>query len=315
MALMVRGSAFYFGDAVASDNASLPLFYRWVKGRGTEAQWPFVVREGEVEIKRNLFCDINATHFYGIFLSARNAEFQHYVRRDGNRVIVEARATNGNPPVEMNFFAIRLDSNAGLFSHYLGSYRFQSFLKDLWATYRRFVEITKAEELAQLAGGDLDVVDRQYSIRGKCNHGPLYAPGTFENLVERLTSISKVSMSTYEVDGEADRAVSPNLRSLHKEYRLTEVPMNNESKGWLSRIRAETLRTLASGRTVYNGSVTGEDANGLQLTIDFENTLEDYLEFQYDDIGTFEVNNILNHEIIREIITKMQDGILFRPMG
>jgi hypothetical protein len=310
---MVRGSAFYFGDAVTSDNASFPNFYQWVKNNGSDIQWPFILREGNVEIKRRIFCDLTTTHFYGIFLSSRNAEFQHFVRREGNRVIVEAVSTNGNPPIEMNFFAIRRDSNKGIFSHYLGSYRFQQFLSDLWASYRYFVESKKVEALDGLTEQAADLVRPQYSLREKCNYSPLYTPGTFENLINNLGTISEVRMTTYQVDDQADRAVSNNLTSVHKVYRLNEVRVDGGVRGWLREKRAQSLRLLASGRTVHSGSVIGEGNDGRELNINFENTIEDYLECQYDDIGTFEVTNLAEHRIIADMFNQMNNSIIFRP--
>jgi hypothetical protein len=174
MALTVRGSAFYFGEAVDSDRGALPAFYQWIKNKGSAIQWPFIVRDGEVEIKRRIFCNLTDSHFYGIFLSARNAEFQHFIRQEAGRVIVEARSTAGNPPVEMNFVAIRLDSNKGLFSHYIGSYRFQQFMRDLWATYQHFVQTKLAEEIAGLDERAAKEARRRYSLHGKCMHSPLY---------------------------------------------------------------------------------------------------------------------------------------------
>lgn len=311
MPLMVRGSAFYFGDAVGSEQASLHLFYQWIKDTEQETQWPFIPREGQAQIKRTIFCDVSATHFYGVFLSARNAEYQHFIRREGNRILVEARSTGGNPPVEMNFFAIRLDSNKGLFSHYLGSYRFQQFMADLWASYRHFVDIKKAEELT--GGANENEVQRRHSLRGKCNHSPLYRPGTFESLIERLSSIAEVRMTTYEVDEPADRPVGNNINSVHKVYRLDAVRVDAGVREWLREKRNQCLRRLASGRIVHSGSVIGEDHQGEELNINFENTLEDYLAYEYDDIGSFEINNLADHQIIADMVRKTSDNLLFEP--
>lgn len=313
MALTVRGSAFYFGEAADAPEASFPLFFQWIKNKGSAIQWPFIVREGDVEIKRRIFCDLNATHFYGIFLSTRNAEFQHFVRREGGRIIIEARSTAGDPPIEMNFFAMRLDSRKGLFSHYIGSYRFQQFMSDLWATYQQFVSLKRDAELVGIDGAAAKAIRDRYSLRGKCAHSPLYTPGSFNDLIEQLGTVSELRMTTYEVDEHADRPVSNALKSVHRVYRFDAVRVDAEVKGWFRDRRGETLHTLASGRTVYNGSVVGERLDGSPINIDFENTLEDFLSCQYDDIGTFELTNIANHRIIREMITKLNDGILFRP--
>lgn len=313
MPLTVRGSAFYFGDAVSSDRATLPQFYQQIKNTGSEFQWPFVLREEEVEIRRRVYCDIDDTHFYGIFLSARNAEFQYFVHTENGRVKVEAKSTDGNPPVEMNFFAIRLDSNKGLFSHYLGSYRFQQFLTDLWASYRHFVEMKKAEASEGLDESAAREVKNHFSLNGKRNCSPLFTPGTFEELINRLRSVSEVRMTTYEIDDHSDRSVSNNIKSVHKVYRLNATPADARLKTWVREKRSQAIRLLSSGRTTHTGSVIGEDVYGALLNINFENTMDDYLDFEYDDIGSFEITNIASHPIISEMLTIMSDGILFRP--
>ncbi|ACH40241.1 MAG: hypothetical protein ACD_55C00169G0003 [uncultured bacterium] len=315
MALTVRGSAFYFGRAVEAPAAAFPDFFRWIKQTGAGVQWPFIVREGDVEIRRRIFCDLTATHFYGIFLSARNTEFQHFVRRENGRVIIEAISTAGNPPIEMNFFAMRMDSNKGLFSHYLGSYRFQQFLSDLWASYQNFVQLKKAETLNGLEGRAAKAVAEAFSLRGRCMHSPLYTPGSFNDLVERLGTMSELRMTTYDVEDPADRPVSNVLKSVHRVYRFDAVRVDAGIRGWLRDRRSDTLHQLASGRTVYNGSVIGLHNDGSPFSIDFENSLENFLDCKYDDIGTFELENIADHQIIRDMLNALDNRILFRPAG
>ncbi len=268
-----------------------------------------------MEIKRSIYCDINATHFYGIFLSARNAEFQHFVREEGGRVIVEEKSTEGNPPVEMNFFALRLDSRKGLFSHYIGSYRFQQFLADLWASYKHFVVMKRAEEVVGLDDHAITEAYKRYSLRGQCNYGPVYTPGAFTELIERLGTISELRLTSYAVDGPTDRPVGDHLKSVHQVYRLDAVRADAGVKAWLREKRAQSLHMLASGRPVYNGLVVGEDNNGASLKIDFENTLEDFLSCQYDEIGTFEIANLAEHRIIHDMLNALNTKILFRPAG
>lgn len=313
MALTVRGSAFYFGEAVDSERGALPAFYQWIRSMGSATQWPFVVRQGEVEIKRRIYCNLTDTHFYGIFLSARSTEFQHFIRQEAGRVIVEARSTAGNPPVEMNFFAIRLDSNKGLFSHYIGSYRFQQFMRDLWASYQYFVQMKLAEEITGLDERSANSVKSRYSLRGKCMYSPLYTPGTFGDLLNQLGTMSELRMTTYTVDEAADRPVSNAIKSVHSVYRFNEVRVDAGIRGWLRERRSDTLHQLASGRTAYNGSVIGLRNDGSPFSIDFEHTLEDFLSCEYDDIGTFELASLVNHRIIRDMVNALNGNVLFRP--
>lgn len=314
MALTIKGSAFYFGDPAESPRVTLPGFFTWISGIGNDVQWPFIPREESGDVTRRLFCGHNKTHFYGVFLSARNSEYQHFVKRDGNKVIVEAKATGGNPPVEMNFFAVRLDSGKGIFSHYLGSYRFLQFLHDLWSSYRHFVDITKQQHLANLTEHEIkEDVAKLYSLRGKCNHSPLFTPGSFDNLCGRLQTIFEVRATSYEVDSPKDRPVSNLLTSVHRVYRLNEVTPDESFLSWLKGLRRRTARKLASGKVTHSGSVYGNDSDGTPLSINFENTLEDYLEYKYDDIGTFEIGSLASHALIQEIIEKTTESLLFAP--
>lgn len=314
MSLTIKGAPFFFGTEVESERASFDNFYNWLTTQGADAQWPYIHRDGEVEIRHNLYCDIDDTHFFGVFLSARNTEFRHFVRREGDRVIVEARSTQGNPPVEMNFFCIRRDCNKGLFAHYIGSYRFQKFLHDLWMTYKEFVKQQKDLHLNNLEEDETQArVRSQYSLRDRKHISPLYTPGTFAQLLDRLDVVDEVRFTTYEVDSPNDEPVSNKLKSVHKVYRLEEQPVNSGVKQWLRDIRSSTAKRLQSGHTSHSGSVVGKEASGADLMVSFENTMEDYLEYDYDALGTFEVNNIKNHTLVREMVSQMNSNLLFAP--
>lgn len=312
MALTIKGSAFYFGSSAEAQSASFDNYFTWMKDTGPDTHWPYVLRDDEPEVRRYLYCDLDASHFFGVFLSARNAEFQHFVRREGGRVIVEARSTEGDPPVEMNFFCLRRDSNKGIFSHYLGSYRFQQFLHDLWMTYREFVRQQKELHLANLQDGESKTaVAKTYSLHERRNDSPLYTPGTFDDLLKRLRTVREVRATSYAVDGQDDQPVSRSLKSVHKVYRLEEANADNSLKQWIRRLRQNSTRRLESGRTVYSGSVIGAEDGGADLCVSFENTMEDYLEYDYDALGTFEIDRIKQHTIVRAMLEQMDSGLLF----
>ena len=314
MALSIRGSAFYFGDPAQSPRASFSSFYDWIRSKGNDLHWPYIPKDAECEVKRRLFCEQNATHFYGVFLSARNAQFQHFVKQEGNKVIVEAKSTGGNPPVEMNFFALRLDSGKGIFSHYQGSYRFLQFLHDLWSSYRHFVDEMRQLHKAELiANKEKKQTAKQYSLRGRSNYSPLFTPGEFDKLCERLESISEVRATTYKVDSKEDHPVSRILQSVHRVYRLTDAPPDAKLLAWLKKLRGKTTRKLASGLQTHSGSVLGTETGGQPLCISFENTLEDYLDYEYDEIGSLAIDNLSAHPIIKDIIDQTTGALLFAP--
>lgn len=314
MALTIKGSAFFFGKAADAPRVSFDNYFAWLKSIGSDAQWPFIPREGEVEVKRTLFCDLDAQHFFGVFLSARNAEYQHFVKKEGTRVIIEARSTDGNPPVEMNFFCLRRDSNKGIFSHYQGSYRFQQFLHDLWISYKEFVRQQKEDHIAHLSDGETKArVSPQYSLRERRCDSPLYTPGTFAQLLNRIDVVREVRATSYSVDTPADQPVSNKLKSVHKVYRLDEIPADSTIKQWLNALRQKSARRLQSGTTTHSGSVVGAEASGAELAVSFENTMEDYLEYDYDALGTFDVTTLKQHTIVRAMLEQMDSGLLFAP--
>jgi hypothetical protein len=49
------------------------------------------------------------------------------------------------------------------------------------------------------------------------------------------------------------------------------------------------------------------------MAMGFENSMDDYLSYDYDELGTFEVSNIFVHPIIEEMVAQMGQSILFRP--
>ena len=314
MALTIKGSAFFFGIAAEADAASFGNYFTWLKSVGPEPFWPYIEREEEPEVRRSLYCDLDRSHFFGVFLSARNAEYQHFVRHEGDRVIVEARSTEGDPPVEMNFFCLRRDSNKGIFSHYMGSYRFQQFLQDLWITYREFVKKQKMQHMANLQEGETDAnIAKLYSLYKRRQDSPLYTPGTFNDLLNRLAIVSEIRATSYSVDDPADEPVSGSLKSVHKVFRLNEVRVQPRIKRWIRDLRQASSRHLQSGKTVHSGSIIGKETDGSSIAVSFENTMEDYLEYEYDALGTFEVNRIKEHTLVQAMLDHLNQGLLFAP--
>lgn len=319
MTLRIRGSAFCFGNPVDSPRASFRKFVAWVKSIGPGAVWPFIVSPNSNAggVGRNLYCGSDATHFYGIFLSGRNTDFQHFVKQEGNKVIVEARSTNGNPPVEMNFFCMRLDSQKGLFSHYPGSYRFSTFQRDLWTTYVRFVNAARDAHLASLTKDELEktgeAVRKSYSFEKRGRVSPLFTPAEFETLLDRLKNVDEVHATSYSVDSPNDQPVSARVKSVHTVHRFVEETPPSVLKAWLRKHRQRSAHLLADGRTVHSGSVIGQTDSGSDVTIDFENTMEDYLKYDYDALGTFEVDRIHEHTLVQTMLQQTKDKILFQP--
>lgn len=313
MPLRIRGSAFYFGKAADAPDAGFDSFFTWIVNQGPDVQWPYIAKDRDAGVRRSLYCNLDDTHFVGVFLSARSAEFQHFVKREGTQITIEARSTAGNPPVEMNFFCIRRDSNKGIYSHYVGSFSFQRFLNDLWASYRNFVTQQRDVHLNALAEGETKTrVQKLYALRNRRRDSPLYTPGSFDALLARLDSICEVRATTYSVDAPSERPVSQTLKSVHKTFHLAETPATPSVRDWLRGIRKTTAHTLKSGETKHSGSILGKEASGDDFELSFENSMEDYLQFDYDQLGTFNVASVKTHHIIQAMLAKM-DAPLFQP--
>jgi hypothetical protein len=315
MPVIIKGSAFYFGDEVNASDASFDQFFTWIQEMKSDRSWPYHIKfDTSSDIRRQLYFGSNSDYWFGVFISARTSEFQHFVKRLGDRIVIEARATGGDPPVEMNFFCMRKDSRKGIFSHYRGSYPFSLFLKDFWNCYRSFVEDKKELKLSKLTPGDTKKsIETDYSLQFKARYGPLFTPGSFDELIKRLDTIEEVRLTTYSVDAQEDQPVSGRIRNVHMIYRLdASEKVNSVVLKWLKSLRSKSAKALTSGHVVYSGSIVGTEDNN-PLYVGFQNSMDDYLGYNYDDLGTFEISRIIDHPIIQQMVLQMGTGILFAP--
>ena len=311
--MKVQGSAFFFGSEVNASDAKFAPFLNWVMSVTAGSTWPAHRPHGpEFSHRREIFIKELNDSWCGVIISARTTDFHHFVRRQGNVITIEARPTAGNPPVEVNFFCMRKDSFKGIYSHYWGSYALNGFLWDLWKSYRHFVE--ERCTLALVGIDEPDVVKREYSMRGKSNTSPLFSPKAFAAMVRQLSEVSEVRLTTYNIDGRDDQPVANRLRNVHKVYRLQEDHQRADKQlfRWIDEKRTTAMRYLKNGEPTVSGSVLGKDSSGLDLTVLFGNNLDNHLNFNYDDIGTFNVDAIDTNPCLVEMLAKLRDGIMFR---
>lgn len=317
MAVKIKGSAFYFGQEVEARNGSFEEYFKWLINQDRDKPWPYHKEfdEKKESYKRELFIDSNQDYWFGLFISAKTRNFQHYVNRIGNIVTIEQRSVNGNPPVEVNFFCIRKDSQKGLYSHHSGSYSFGIFINNLWASYRSFINCQKAIALSSCTKDkEKKKIKQQYSIIGKNQTGPLFLPDDFDRLIDRLKCIDKVQATSYSIDSPADRAVRKQIRHVHSEYKFDITQQtNSKTRRWLKDLRFGSEKLLNSGKKIFKGKIYGLDQNDSDLTIDFEKTMKNHLDFDYDNLGSFNIADIFNHDIIKQMTLKMGNMILFKP--
>lgn len=313
MSVTIKGSSFYFNTGIQENSVSMLNFFRWLKNiDNSDRDWPYYKYEKNPQFTRKLYLNDNDTYIAGLIISSKTNIFNHYVKKDeSGKVTIEAKAVDGNPPVEINFFCIRKDSMKGIYSHYMSSYAFNLFLSELWSTYLDFVKQKKAE--AEQSGA-IDNINKRFSTKGIKKCGPLFTPGEFKELIGKLYNISEVRATTYELEG-ADKdnlSLSNNLKSVHQVFRL-DGQSDTLIKGWIKALRDKTARVLKSGKTVYAGSVVGTTEDNQEITISFTDTMDDYLGFDYDDLGTFDTANLLSHDLVKEMIKQMNEKLVFKP--
>ena len=102
--------------------------------------------------------------------------------------------------------------------------------------------------------------------------------------------------------------------NLHKVYRLDPTQVIDPTvRRWVKSLRDKAAKFLRSGKVAYSGSVVGTGDGGSTIYVNFQNSMDDYLAYDYDKLGTFKVSNIFMHPIIQEMVAQMGQGILFRP--
>ncbi|XOB63882.1 hypothetical protein ACMC5R_07225 [Deferribacteres bacterium DY0037] len=313
MSVTIKGSSFYFNTGLQEKSVSILNFFDWLKNiDNVDRDWPYYKLEKNPPFTRRLYLNDNDKHIVGLIISSKTNIFHHFVKKDENgKVTIEAKPVEGNPPVEINFFCIRKDSMKGIYSHYISSYAFNRFLSELWKTYLEFVKQKKIE--AEQADTE-ENVKKRFPVKGIKNYGPLFTPGEFAVLIGKLQTISEVRATTYELEG-ADKdnsSLTNNLKSVHQVFRL-EGQADQAIFKWLKELRSKTARKLKSGKTVYAGSAVGTTEDDQEITISFTDTMDDYLGFDYDDLGTFDTENLLSHKLVKEMIKQMDEKIVFEP--
>ncbi|MDU9047255.1 MAG: hypothetical protein Q3M30_00280 [Candidatus Electrothrix sp. Rat3] len=330
MALNIKGGSFYFGKEVDAEDASFLKYFDWLSTRNnTEKQWPYFVDKDESstekktdsgdsddevnkpnEIKK-IYVYSSEKYWYGLVISGKTNQFQHTLGDDDGKLVIKAKEISGKPPVELNFFCIRKNSGKGIYSHYVGSYPFRIFISDLWGSYRFFVSMQKDKALLEQQGSK-SKIKKSYSVSKKCLAGPLYTPQSFERLLVDLKYIDKLCLTTYEIDSEEDQAVVDALTSKRTIYRFNKEHLIDKTiKNWVTAIRLKTKLVLKDNKVKYHGALYGYNNSSNRVSIDFDKTLENFLEYDYDKIGTIELEKLFDHEILQLMISSLESEEIF----
>jgi hypothetical protein len=315
MALKIKGGSFTFEKEVEAQDASFLEYFKWLSQKNDkDILWPYSVSFGDETppLKKQLYIYSSTQYWYGVILSGKTKQFQHILKRVEGRVTIKAIELNGEPPLELNFFCIRKDSGKGIYSHYVGSYPFSNFIKDLWGSYRTFVTL-KRENAIALKEQSKAKISFAYSMKGKCLYGPLYSPKEFEKLIDKLQYVEEIRLTTYEVESEEDEPVSGIFKSKREIYNFNnEGAVTVEVKKWLFEQRKRAIKILKGNKTKFTGAISGFDYNDDPITIDFDKTMQNFINYDYDKLGSIEIDELFNHEIIKLMKAKLKNDSIFK---
>jgi len=313
MSFNIKGGSFTFAKQVEAPDASFDNYFSWLSGLNDKKMiWPYSKEHGEnLNETKELYTYTYEDYWYGLIISGKQKLVQHKRIREDGKIIIKKEEIKGEPPVELNFFCIRRDSGKGVYSHYIGSYQFGQFIKDLWSSYRKFVELKKNAAKLDAKLPD-DKITEVYSLKGKNESSRLYNPKTFKELVAKLNYMEEVRFSTYECDDEEDVPVGDILKSKYAKYKFTkDILINEEKRDWLKMIRSKAKKINDQHKIKYNGSIKGFDNLNNPLSIDFDSTMENHIEYEYDKIGDIDLDELFKHDIIQLIIDRLKDVPLF----
>lgn len=305
MALKVKGSAFIFGEEVEAEDASISKFCEWLKEYDHKEQWPYKkggYKQEEIQIKRNLYCNCNDNFFYGVFISAKNSDYQHYVKEENGKITVEKLeiGKDNKRTVELNFFCMErtVKEVRGIYSHYLGAYSLGKYLHDMWMAYKYFVDIKKSKSDSK----------KEYSTRKKNKVSPMYTNEEFEALLKTLKTVTAVRARVSQTDNDSMAFETGVLSSVYHEYKFkTKTPLTDVITKSICTIKNK----ISSNKKRNSGTVTGKNNDGEDVIIGFEYTTKDYLGFEYDDLITFDISALDEYIVINEMIKKLEDKTLF----
>lgn len=63
----------------------------------------------------------------------------------------------------------------------------------------------------------------------------------------------------------------------------------------------------------YNGRISGIGPDNNPLSIDFEHTLDDFLDYDYEQIDTFDVDDLFKLELIQQMRESLEEHEIFEP--
>jgi len=318
MARKIRGTAFYFGDQVAAKDASLNDFFSWLMAKNAaDKKWPYLYSDSRPEKKASVFLKQIDGFLVGIISLDKENKTLHELEDKNGKIELIAKTLVGEI-VEMNFFCIRLDNFRGIYSYYVGSYSLQTFLQELWLTYKQFVEQKKAAFENGLEGGlsktKIEKLLKDYSLHQKKQYQYILMSNDVKSMLNEFCNIEELQVTSFAVHGESDTPVAPNLKQVRSVYRFTVLPIKQDGVlDWaLNKYNSSMFTTNNGKNEKHSGYIKGTDMAGLPLFFNFEKNFKDYLEFSYDDLGDIRIDSLETHAIIEKMLKQLRENVIFR---
>jgi hypothetical protein len=289
MSKRIKASAFHFGDCSDVTGITKSDFWNWLSVKHGQRGWPSFNPAGDGN--RSFYFQQTQRNIFGLLISP-DEKIHHVVSTNaqGRSVIVPQLNADGRPSVQLNFFVMRKDFGTGLYANYRGAFPFGQFLDSLWKAYTRFCDETLPRE----------------NGRGRYNVSPIFSDVAFRNAVSQLTAVREIHMSSALPLLPNDAPVDFDIKGTRHVYRMGGEP----GSSLLS--FALWLRERSKVGRRRKGFVLGTqpDEEGV-VKIDFENTMDDYLQAVYEEVGEIDVGNLAQHELISRLATVVNRDALF----
>lgn len=298
MARKMKGSAFHFGKVSEAGGYTLGDYLTWLRERNGTANWPTYARVDAAfeDVIQKVWIEFNTDIVVGVIVSADQHRHELYEVEENGHTIIRQRRIDGRPPVEINLFAMRLDSRNGLYAHARKSFPFRHFMVALNRSYRQFLRESGSPSERALAINEEDITT------------PLFNREGFDRLVQGLTNVDLLTVSAPTPLTPDGAPHAPFISSSSHTYRMREVNGSRAAR-FLSFMRGYSVDGRAAKKA--RGSVHGRDAENHPITIRFENTMDDYLEIDYSTVTDVDTTQIMQHPVVRNMARIIRAQPLF----
>jgi len=297
MAKSVKGTAFHFGDTFTAKDLTAADFTAWLEARHGVTGWPFAFRHPSrrpPKVTRRCFFDKDADYFCGLIVTSHGDKHDHYEEQRGGKTFIVQREIKGAPPVQLNFFAIRIDTENGIYTSYRGSYSFGDFLTDIWRAYCAFAE--------EATGNS----QRKLKLFERFNTTPLVNRESFKNLVGQMSQVFEVRVSTPDAMAPEEAPEEPDIKGSTHVYRLGDNAPGKKFFSWVNWLRLKSFKNKR-----HHGAVIGAKPGGERMSVNFGDTLDDHLQIPYDALGDVDTESVMAHDVIQRLIVRLKGNALF----